>query len=380
MFTIQTGYLDNAATTQLSQASKQAMIQAFDCFGNPSSLHSLGTKSAVLLEESRGTVADALAVAKDEVYFTSGGTESDNIAIFGAANALKRRGNRIVTTSVEHPAVLNSMIQLQKQGFEVIFLNPDKTGAVPIEKFERAINTDTILVSVMHMNNETGAVMPINQIKSLIKKVDSPALFHCDYTQGFLKYTLDARKNGIDLMTVSSHKIHGPKGIGALYIRKGVRILPQNYGGGQEKGIRSGTQPMILITGFAAAVKDIGDISVNAANAKSVKDYIINKLSSNSDVVINSPRTSSDFILNLSVMGIKSETMLHFLEQRGVYISSGSACAKGKASHVLKAMGFDNRRIDSAIRISLSRFTTTDDADMLVEGIEKARDTIIRFK
>lgn len=373
------GYFDNAATTEICERSKQAMTNAFDCFGNPSSLHDLGTKSAVLLDQSRDSVANALGVEKDQLFFTSGGTESNNIAIFGAVNALKRRGNRIVTTSIEHPAVLNCMIQLQKQGFEVVFLNPDETGTIPIESFKQAINKETILVSVMHINNETGAVMPVKKIKTLIKNANSPAVLHCDATQGFLKYVLQAEQDGIDLMTISAHKVHGPKGIGALYVKKGVRLIPLIFGGGQEKGMRSGTEPLILIAGFAAAVEDIGDIRENATHVKSIKDYIINKLSSYNDIILNSPEISSDYILNLSVMGIKSETMLHFLEQRGVYVSSGSACSKGKLSHVLKSMEFDNRRIDSAIRISFSRFNTIEDADMLIEGIEKAREIIIRF-
>lgn len=372
------GYLDNAATTELCDEAKSAMISALDCFGNPSSLHKLGQISAELLEKSRASVAKAVKADKSEIYFTSGGTESDNLAVKGAAMALKRRGNRIVTTSFEHAAILNPAQELEKLGFEVIYLEPDESGTVPVSAFEQVINDKTILVSCMYINNETGAVLPVSSIKAIIKRAGAPALFHCDATQGFGKYQLNPAKDGIDLMTLSAHKIHGPKGVGALYIKSGVRILPVTTGGGQEKTIRPGTEPLPLIAGFAAAVDSIGDIKANADRAAQVKKYLADKLLQLDGVIINSPEKSSDYVLNFSLPGIRSETMLHFLEQRGVYVSSGSACSKGKSSHVLKSLNFDKNRIDSAIRVSLSRFSSEQDIDMLINGISEASKTLIR--
>ncbi|MBQ2676075.1 MAG: cysteine desulfurase [Clostridia bacterium] len=374
------GYLDNAATTQLCDESKNAIISALDCFGNPSSLHKLGQISSAQLESARANVANEIKADKSEIYFTSGGTESDNLAIRGAAMALKRRGNKIVTTAFEHAAVLSAMADLQKQGFEVVYLNPDESGTVPVSAFENAIDDKTILVSCMYINNETGAVLPVQSLKAIIKRKKSPAVLHCDATQAFGKYTLNPEKEGIDLMTLSAHKIHGPKGVGALYIKKGVRVLPITFGGGQEKTIRPGTEPLPLILGFAVAVESLGDKKANEQNALQIKEYLKNKLSEFDDVVINSPENSTAYILNFSVMGIRSETMLHFLEQKGVYVSSGSACSKGKASHVLSALNFNRDRIDSAVRVSFSRYSTVEDADMLYDAIKEARTSLIRSK
>lgn len=374
------GYLDNAATTPMCKAAKEALLIAANSFGNPSSLHSLGLKSSTMLENARAVVANALAADKSEIYFTSGGTESDNLAILGAAKSQIRKGNRIVTTSIEHSAVIKAMNELGQNGFEVIFLEPDSTGSVPIAEFANAINKDTILVSCMSVNNETGAFLPIERIKRLIIQANSPALFHVDATQSFGKYPIKPEKIGADLMSVSAHKIHGPKGIGALYIRKGARILARNFGGSQEKGIRPGTESLILINSFAAAINEIGNLKTNANNAKSLKEILKNELSKFNDIIINSPQDSSDYILNFSVLGIRSEILLHFLEKRGVFVSSGSACSKGKPSHVLSTLKLPAKVIDSAIRVSFSRFTTQEDITMLLEGIAVARKNIIKVK
>ena len=217
-------------------------------------------------------------------------------------------------------------------------------------------------------------------IKKAIIKKKSPALFHCDATQSYLKYPINPNRSGIDLMTLSAHKIHGPKGVGALYVKKGVRILPRTFGGEQEKGLRPGTEPLILINGFAAAVKDFGNSTENAKKCAEIKQYIIEKLKNEEGILINSPENSSDYILSISILGIRSETMLHFLEQREVYVSSGSACAKGKPSHVLTALNFDKRRADSTIRISFSKFNTKDQADRLIDGIIAAKNSLIKSK
>lgn len=377
---MQPAYFDNAATTPLCDAAKSAMTQALEMYGNPSSLHSLGIRSAEKLEAARKTVADTLKVTKQEIYFTSGGTEADNIAVIGAATALRRRGNKIVTTAVEHAAVLESMQYLQKQGFEVVYIKPDKFGRISPRQFENEIDKNTILVSCMQVNNENGAIMPTDQLKAIIERAESPALLHVDAVQAYGKYPLTPSRDSIDLMTVSSHKIHGPKGAGALYVKKGVRIVSPLYGGAQEGGIRPGTEPLPAILGFAAAASEIRDLKEREERACEIKTYLQQELSKLPDVEINSAEDSSAYVLNFSVLGIRSETMLHFLEAREVYVSSGSACAKGAPSHVLQAMGLSRRQADSAIRVSLSHYNTIEDAKRLIDGICDASKTLIRAK
>lgn len=373
-------YFDNSATTMLCEKAKQSIINACECYGNPSSLHKLGTVSNEMLKASREVIAKSIGANADEIYFTSGGTESDNIALLGAAHSLCRRGKRIVTTAFEHSAVINTLKQLEAEGFEVVYLKPDESGSVPMSAFLEAINEQTILVSCMSVNNETGAFLPIQSIKKIIEKKKSPAYFHCDLTQSYLKYPVSVKKLGVDLLTLSAHKIHGPKGVGALFVKKGVRILAHTFGGEQEKGLRPGTESLILINGFKGAVEDFGNATENAQKVKEIKDYIIEKLINESDIIINSPENSSDYILSIAVLGIRSETMLHFLEAENIYVSSGSACAKGKASHVLTALGYDKKRADSTIRISFSKLNTLSQADMLINGIITAKNTLIKSK
>ncbi len=380
MFFLSEAYFDNSATTALCEKAKTAITKACEMYGNPSSLHKMGIRSSKMLENARKTIALSIGAAPGEMYFTSGGTESDNMAIVGAVKALHRRGKKIVTTAFEHSAVMHTMKQLEADGFEVVYLKPDKSGTISARAFLDAIDEQTILVSCMSVNNETGALLPIDMIKKAIQRKNSPAYFHCDATQSYLKTPINPQKFGIDLMTISAHKIHGPKGVGALYIRKGVRVLPRTFGGEQEKGLRPGTEPLILINGFAAAVEDFGNSSENAQKCAEIKQYIKEKLEKENDILINSPEKSSDYILSLAVLGIRSETMLHFLEQREVYVSSGSACAKGKPSHVLTALGFDKRRADSTIRISFSKFNTFSQADKLIDGIIEAKNSLIKSK
>lgn len=373
-------YFDNAATTPLCEGAKSAIVDAFDCFGNPSSLHTLGTSGAAIVKSTAEKIATALKVSADEIIFTSGGTESDNLAIRGAVAALSRRGNKIVTTAFEHSAVANTFKSLQDDGFEVVFLKPDSTGTVPISAFIDAIDEKTILVSCMSINNETGARLPIESLKKAITFKNSPALLHIDATQSFLKYDIFPRKLGIDLLTVSAHKIYAPKGVGALYIKKGVRIKPITFGGEQFSSLRPGTEPTLLIAGFGGAIDEFGDNKQNAVYVRELKQRVIDNLSSCEAIKINSPKDSSDYILNLSVKGIRSETMLHFLEQESFFVSSGSACAKGKKSHVLQSLGLDNATSDSAIRISFSKYNTFESVDALCERILLAERTLIKSK
>lgn len=374
-------YLDNTATTPLCQEAIFRMTEYMKSdFGNPSSLHLLGINASVKLEKCRGEIADKLGCDKNEIYFTSCGSESNNTAIFGAVKAKRRDGNRIVTTATEHHSVLNCMEQLEKDGFEVIYLTPDEKGKISEEKIFSAVTKETILVSIMAVNNETGAVNPVECIKRAVKNAGSQALIHIDGVQAFGKTDLSPLKNGADLITVSAHKIHGPKGIGALYIKKGVRILPLILGGGQEKGLRSGTESTLLIEGFAGAASALPNQKKAAEQVAELNRYLREKLSEIDGVTVNSPDDGLPYILNFSCEGIRSETMLHHLERSGVFVSSGSACAKGEKSHVLRSMGLSDKRIDSALRVSFSRFSTKDDIDALVSGIKDGFNKLTRSK
>lgn len=374
-----TVYLDNSATTRVCDEAAQKVLDAMqNHYGNPSSLHSMGVDAELLLKEARESIAEAINCKPSEIFFTSGGTEANNLAVFGAASALKRRGSRIVTTSIEHPSVLNAMRELEKQGFEVIYLKPGADGAIKEEELSEAVTRDTILVSIMLVNNETGAVQPVAAAQKAIAKAGSPALLHCDAVQGFLKVPLRPSKLGIDLLTMSSHKIHGPKGAGALYVKTGARVLPVLFGGGQEKGLRSGTEPVPAIAGFGEAAKAaLKNFKSTRELMYSLRGYLIERFSGISEVVLNPASMENPtyeelyapHILNFSVPGIRSETMLHYLESKGIYVSSGSACSKGARSHVLSEMGLSNELIDSSIRVSFSRFNTKHDAEILADEI-----------
>ena len=365
-------YLDNSATTKVCRESAEAMMTMLtENYGNPSSLHSKGVQASKALENAREITANALSCSKDEIFFTTSGTTANNTAIFGAVNANRRKGNRIITTSLEHPSVNECMKKLEEQGFEVIRLKPDANGAFSPAELMNAINSKTILISVMAVNNEIGTINPINQLKTAAKRVNSDALIHVDAIQAFGKMPLNPSKAGIDLMTISSHKIHGPKGAGALYIRKGVKIHPHVLGGGQEKGIFSGTEALPAIVGFGAAIKALPSLTSELADIRSLRDYFVREVTKIGGVHINSPADALPFIINLSVLGVPSQTIVNSLSEYGIYVSAGSACKKGHRSEVLTAIGLDGKRIDSAIRISLSRFTTKQDLDEVVNAIDK---------
>lgn len=365
-------YLDNSATTKVCREAADAMMKMLtENYGNPSSLHSKGVEASKAIENARQNLADALSCSKDEIFFTTSGTTANNTAIFGAVNANRRKGNRIITTSLEHPSVSECMKKLEEQGFEIIRLKPDMHGAFSPIELMNAINSKTVLISIMAVNNEIGTINPINQIKTAVKRAASDALIHVDAVQGFGKIPLNPSKAGIDLMTVSSHKIHGPKGAGALYIRKGVKIQPHVVGGGQEKGIFSGTEAMPAIVGFGAAVKSLPNITQELADIKTIRDYFVREVTKIGGVHINSPDDALPYIINLSVLGVPSQTIVNSLSEQGIYVSAGSACKKGHRSEVLTAIGLDGKRIDSAIRISLSRYTTRHDMDEVVKALDK---------
>ncbi len=371
-------YLDNSATTKVSKAAAEKALELMcENYGNASSLHSLGIKAEAELENARRKIAKVLGCESDEIYFTSGGTESNNTAIFGAVKALKRRGNKIVTTSVEHSSVLEAMNELENQGFEVIYLSPDENGIITAEKIKDAVDNKTILVSIMTANNETGSINDISKIQKIVANNNSPALIHTDAVQAFGKINIKAKKTGVDLITISAHKIHGPKGIGALYIKKGKRITPMHFGGEQEKKVRPGTEALPLIGAFGVAVSEL-EIEKNYEKVSAINSYAKIKLSEIKEVSFNSKDNALPYIMNISVKGIRSETMLHYLAQNEIYVSSGSACSKGKPSHVLKAMGIDKDTADSSIRISFSKFNTKEDIDILAKYIRQGLETLVK--
>ena len=328
-------YLDNSSTTRVCEtAAAKVMELMTENYGNPSSLHALGFRAEQAMTQARRSVAAALGAKEEEVFFTSGGTESNNLAIFGAAYARKRMGMHIVTTQIEHPSVANAVRQLEKEGWEVTWLQPDREGHIAPEAVLEAVRPDTTLVSMMAVNNEVGTILPIEAAARAIALKKAPALLHVDAVQAFGKLDTKPERKKIDLMSISAHKIHGPKGVGALYVRKGIRIQPHSFGGGQERGIRPGTEAL-------------------------------------PGVALNSPEDALPYIVNFSAGAVRAETMLHFLAARGVYVSSGSACSKGKQSPVLEAMQLPKERIQSALRVSFSRFNTLEDVDALIEGVRE---------
>lgn len=370
-------YFDNSSTTAVCKAAADKAYEIMiSCYGNPSSLHSFGLEAEREVESARSTIAKSLGASDREIFFTSGGTEANNLAVLGAARSRRRLGNRVVTSAIEHSSVLESCKELERRGVEVVYLNPDENGKVKIEDLESAIDEKTILVSLMAVNNETGAVQPYDKVGRVIKRKKAPAVFHCDCVQAYGKLRLNPERAGIDLLSVSAHKLHGPKGVGALYIKRGVRVSPQHFGGEQQGKIRPGTESVPLIAAFAAAVKET-DYSTADEVAK-IRDYIKSQLSQLERVYVNSPDDALAYILNFSVEGIRSETMLHCLAEREIYVSSGSACAKGKPSHVLTAMGLSKARADSAIRASFSKYSTLEQAQYFCEAISQATKELVR--
>ena len=366
-------YLDNSATTKPCKEAVAAALDAMENrYGNPSSLYEFGMQAEDLLTDARQSIAKTIFSREDEIYFTACGSESNNTAIFGAVELLCRSGKHIVTTTIEHPSVLEPINALEKNGYEVTRLSPDSNGCISETDIENAIRKDTVLVSVMYVNNEVGSILPVEKIKNICLKKGSPALVHIDCVQAFGKLKINVNQLGVDLISISAHKIHGIKGAGALFVKKGVRLPAFLLGGGQEKGFRSGTEAVPAIAAFGAAVKALSDLNKTSEEILKVKNYCIQKLKEFENVVINSPNNGSPFILNFSFSGYRSETILHHLERFGICVSSGSACSKGKGSYVLREMGLKQDLVDSAIRLSFSRDTTTEDIDKLTDALKSA--------
>lgn len=373
-------YLDNSATTKVyEEAAKAAFDVMTENYGNPSSLHMKGVLAEKVLEEARQEVASALGVNPEGLYFTSGGTEANNLAVIGGALSKKRKGNRIVVSAYEHDSVIQSAKQLETMGFSVEWILPDENGIITPGSVYDAVDEKTVLVSVMLVNNEIGAINPIKEICAAAKRKNPEVLFHTDAVQGFCKVPFKAEKSGADLVTVTAHKIGGPKGIGALWIKKGARVLPMHFGGEQEKKLRPGTQSTPLIAAFGKAVSiETSVFSERRKRMSMLRKYFGESVGKIEGIVLNSKENALPNIVNISVPGIRSEIMLHFLENRGIYVSSGSACALGAKSHVLSAMGYDSARTDSAIRISFGRDTEKEDIDELMAALRDAIGTLCR--
>ena len=366
-------YLDNSATTKPCIQAVEAMTKAMtENWGNPSSLYSFGIDTARELRNARHQVAAAMGAEPERVFFTSGGTEADNWAIFGTVKRLGKRGKHIITTAMEHHAILNCMKELEAQGYEVTYLQPDAQGRVSVEDLKGALRKDTILVSVMMVNNEVGSVMPISQMAKLTHRICPDAIFHTDAVQGFLKIPFQAKTLGADLISISSHKIHGPKGAGALYIAPRLKSFPPLLlGGGQESGYRSGTEGTPAIFGFAAAAAAVSEtVRQDTAREKELIAYLSEKLSALPGVVINGAH-EAPHILSVSVPGVPTQNSINILQDAGICVSAGSACAKGHRSHVLTAMGIRPEVIDCTFRVSLCKDTTREELDTLVKTIEE---------
>lgn len=369
-------YLDNAATTQVCPEAAQAALEAMTvCYGNPSSTHRMGRQAKKLLDASRVSVAKALGCAPEELFFTSCGSESDNWAIIKGA-MYSRRGKHIITSRTEHDAVLKSMAYLECQGYEVSYLSPTPDGGISAEAVMEALREDTALISLMLVNNETGSVSDIAGIARAVRAAGSSALIHTDAVQGFMKVPFSAKTLGVDMISISGHKIHAPKGIGALYIRRGLNLPAYILGGGQEGGKRAGTEPLPQIAAFGAAVETArSQMPECTMRMAALRMAAIQRLAAENDglSVIGG---GAPHILSISLPGYRSEVLMNYLEAQDIFVSKSSACKKGGRSHVLEAMELKSDIIDGAIRVSLSRFTTGSDIDALCRSIRSARESL----
>ena len=370
-------YLDNSATTRCFDSVIEIMEKVMRSdYGNPSSMHIKGMAAEQYIKTAKEIIAKSLKVSEKEILFTSGGTESDNLALIGCAMANKRSGMHLITTIIEHPAILQTMKYLEEQGFEVTYLKVDETGRISLDDLEKSIRPDTILVSIMHTNNEIGSVQPIAEAGALIKKINPSTLFHVDAVQGFGKFRIFPKKMYIDLLSVSGHKIHGPKGIGFLYVSEKVKIKPITFGGGQQKGMRSGTENVPAIAGLGQAVLEIyNHFEEDTLKLEAIKKVFAEGALQLEQVKINGlwDKTSAPHVVSLSIKGIRSEVMLHSLEEKGIYVSAGSACASNKPtiSATLKAIGVEKDLLDSTIRFSFSVFTTMEEISYTLQVMEE---------
>ncbi len=371
-------YFDNAATTPVRPEAVQAAVEAMtQGWGNPSSQYALGKQAAERMKGWRADLAGALGCMPEEVFFTSCGSESDNWAISGALELNRRRGKHIVTTAMEHAAVLEPLKALERQGYEVTCLQPDRWGELDPAQLSAALRPDTVLVSMMLVNNELGTVLPVKEAARAIRAAGCPALLHCDAVQGFLKVPFTPKELGVDLLSVSGHKIHAPKGVGALYIRSGLKLPPLIRGGGQEGGLRSGTEATAQIAAFAAAARlGAASFQEDAARMAELKAYTLDRLAREIPEAEILVPDGAPHILPISLPGYKSEVVVRFLSDRGVYLSSGSACHRGRPSHVFAALKLPKALLDGALRVSFSYDTSREDVDALMDGLKGAKEQL----
>lgn len=380
-------YFDNSATTRVYDEVRDAVVNAMCCdYGNPAAKHMKGVEAERIIKDAKQAIADSLKVNEKEILFTSGGSESNNMALIGTAFANKRRGKHLITTAIEHPSIYNTMGFLEKEGFEITFLPVDNYGRIDLKKLEEAIRPDTILVSVMFVNNEVGAVEPIEEIGKLIHRKNPETYFHVDAIQAYGKYRIRPKKAEIDLLSVSAHKIHGPKGVGFLYINSRVKINPLIFGGGQQKGMRSGTENVPGCAGLGAAVKKTygENFEADIDHMYEIRTRMIEGLQKIEGVTINgfTDRQNAPHIVSASFEGIKSEVLLHALEEKGVYVSSGSACSSNHpgVSGTLKGIGVKSNLLDSTIRFSFCVFNTAEEVDYALEQLNMLLPILRRFR
>lgn len=368
-----TAYFDNSATTKPCDAAINAAQKAItDYWGNPSSLHEKGLEASDELKKARRNVAKLLGVKEDSFFFTSSGTTANNTAIFGVYEKLKRQGNRIVTTALEHPSVSEPLKRLEANGIEVIRIMPDKFGKINENEFFSSINENTILVSCMAVNNEVGSVLPVNRIRAAVKRANSPAVIHSDCVQAFSKIPVTPKSLDADIITVSGHKIHALKGVGGIYLKSNSLVKPYILGGGQEKGLHSGTEATPAIFSFGAASQEAQNITANSEYVAKLKKQFLDGIADIPCVTVNSPEDSIPYIINISILGLPSQPTVNFMSEKGIYISAGSACKMGHRSPVLTAMGLPPEVIDSAVRISFSRYNTEEEVDFLIGAVKEA--------
>lgn len=378
-------YLDNSATTRCSQRVQEMVLRTMDTgYGNPSSLHKKGIEAETYVKNAASKIARTLKVSEREILFTSGGTESNNLALIGAAMANRRAGRRLITTQTEHASVLNVMSFLEESGFEVIYLPVDKHGVVLLDALREAVNEETILVSVMQVNNEIGAIQPVEQAAAAVHERNPKALFHTDAVQSYGKMQIRPKKMGIDLLSVSAHKIHGPKGAGFLYVKDTAKIKPQILGGGQQSGMRSGTLNVPGIAGMGeAAAEAYEDFETKIEHLYSLKERFLAQAAKIEGIIVNGKtgRDSAPHIVNIAVSGVRSEVLLHALEDHGVYVSAGSACSSNKrtASHTLQAIHLDQQLLDSAVRFSFCADTSLADIDYAAAKLAETVPVLRRY-
>lgn len=378
-------YLDNSATTRCYQEVCEIMVKTMrEDYGNPSSMHMKGVESEKYIKEASSSIAKTLKVNEKEIYFTSGGTESDNWALIGTALANQRKGKHIITTAIEHPAVSAPCEFLEKQGFTVTKLGVDSQGRISLEELEQAITPETILVSVMYVNNEIGTVQPIAEIGNLIKRKNPGTYFHVDAIQAYGKYRILPKKMKVDMLSVSGHKIHGPKGIGFLYIDEKVKIFPYIYGGGQQKGMRSGTDAVPQVAGLGIAAEKIyGNLEENVNHMRKLRDYFTEELQKIDQVVVHGAdgEECAPHIVSVAFVGVRSEVLLHTLEDREIYVSAGSACSthKRSGSPTLTAIDLPKNQMESTVRFSFCEDTTREELEKTLEVLREVLPMLRRY-